>query len=325
MNVQRRDFVRLLASVAAGWPLMARAQQAMPVIGFLTSFLPEGRLRAFRDGLKEAGYVEGQNVKIEYRLADDQNDRLPRLATELVQHGVTVIVAGGTVAAVAAGGATKSVPVVFGIAADPVKLGLVASLRQPGGNMTGVTDLNLDIGPKRLELIHELVPAAAVVGVLVNPTSPDLTEALLRGLQPEAQGMGVQLRVLNASVEADFDQVFASLNRMEVGALIVSPDAIFNARAERLGALSLRYKVPAIYEHRPFAAAGGLISYSSDDDEYFHLVGRYAGKILDGEKPAGLPVMQTTKVEMIINLKTAKALGIEVPLPISGRANELIE
>jgi putative ABC transport system substrate-binding protein len=304
---------------------MARAQQSMPVIGFLSSFLPEGRLRAFRDGLKEAGYVEGQNVKIEYRLADDQNDRLPRLATELVQHGVTVIVASGTVSAVAAGAATKSVPVVFGIAADPVKLGLVASLRQPGGNMTGVTDLNLDIGPKRLELIHELVPAATVIGVLVNPTSPDLTEGLLRGLQPEAHAMGVQLRVLNASIEADFDRVFAGLNQTGVGALIVSPDAMFNARAERLGALSLHYRVPAIYEHRPFAAAGGLISYSSDDDEYFHLVGRYAGKILDGEKPAGLPVMQTTKVEMIINLKTAKALGIEVPLPISGRANELIE
>jgi putative ABC transport system substrate-binding protein len=176
-----------------------------------------------------------------------------------------------------------------------------------------------------LELIHELVPAAAVVGVLVNPTSPDLTEGLLRSLQPEAHAIGVQLRVLNASIGADFDQVFAGLNRMGVGALIVSPDAMFNARAERLGTLSLRYKVPAIYEHRPFAAAGGLISYSSDDDEYFHLVGRYAGKILDGEKPAGLPVMQTTKVEMIINLKTAGALGIEVPLPISGRANELIE
>ena len=322
--MKRREFITFLGG-AAMLPLAARAQQKMPVIGFLTSLLSEGRRRAFRDGLKDAGYVEGQNVKIEYRLASDQNDQLPGLATELVQLEVTMIVAGGTVSAVAAKAATKSVPIVFGIAADPVKLGLVASLRQPGGNATGVTDLNLDIGPKRLELIHELVPAASVIGLLVNPTSPDLTDGALRSLQPAAHAMAVQLHVLSASIEADFDRVFTSLNQMGVGALVVTPDGTFNASAERLGELSLRYKVPTIYEHRPFAAAGGLISYSSDDYEYFHLVGRYAGKILDGEKPSGLPVMQTTKVEMFINLKTAKALGITVPLALSGRADELIE
>ena len=191
--------------------------------------------------------------------------------------------------------------------------------------MTGVTDLNLEIGPKRLELIHQLVPTATVIGVLVNPTSPDLMEAFLLILQPAARAIGVELHVLDASTEAEFDRVFASLNQMGVRALIVSPDATFNARGERLGALSLRYAVPTIYEHRPFAAAGGLISYSSDDDEYFRLVGRYAGKVLDGEKPAGLPVMQSTKVEMIINLKTAKALGIEVPLSMIGRADDVIE
>ena len=323
--MRRGELISLIGCAAVAWSFAARSQQAMPVIGCLTGFLPEGRLRAFRDRLKEAGYVEGKNVKIEFRLANDRNDQLPGLATELVQHIVTVIVAAGTVSAVAAKAATKSVPVVFGMAADPVKLGLVASLRQPGGNMTGVTDLNLDIGPKRLELIHQMVPTATVVGVLVNPTSPDLAEAFSLSLQSIAQAIGVKLQVLHASTEADFDQVFKGLNQTGVGALIISPDATFNALGERLGALSLRYAVPAIYEHRSFAAAGGLISYSSDDDEYFRLVGRYAGKILDGEKPAGLPVMQTTKVEMILNLKTAKALGIEVPLPIIGRANEVIE
>ena len=324
--MRRRDFITLIGVGAADWPLGSRAQQqVLPVIGFLTSALPEARLRAFRDGLKAAGYIEGRNVKIEYRLANDQNDRLPGLATELVQREVAVIVAAGTTSAVAAKAATQSVPVVFAVAADPVKAGLVASLRQPGGNMTGVTDLNLDIGPKRLELIHQLVPTATVIGALVNPTSPDLAEAFLLILQSAARAIGVQLRVLHASTEVEFDQVFASLNQTGVRALIVSPDAMFNAHGEHLGALSLRYAVPTIYEHRPFAAAGGLISYSSDDDEYFHLVGRYAGKVLDGEKPAGLPVMQSTKVEMIINLKTAKALGIEVPLPIIGRADEVIE
>ena len=210
--MRRREFMAsVLAGAAAGWPFAARTQQAMPVIGFLTSALPEGRLRAFRDGLKQAGYTEGRNVKIEYRLANDQNDRLPELATELVQREVTAIVAAGTTSAVAAKAATKSVPVVFAVAADPVKAGLVASLRLPGGNMTGVTDLNLEIGPKRLELIHQLVPTATVMGVLVNPTSPDLTEAFLLVLQPAARAIGVQLHVLHASTEAEFDQVFASL------------------------------------------------------------------------------------------------------------------
>jgi putative ABC transport system substrate-binding protein len=328
--MQRREFITLLGGAAAAWPLAARAQQpAMPVIGFLGSASPDLyaiRLRAFRQGLKEAGYVEGQNVAIEYRWAEGQYDRLPALAAELVHRQVDVIAAaGGTPSAVAAKAATATIPIVFAVSADPVKIGLVASLNRPGGNLTGITSLNVEVGPKRLELLRELLPTATVIALLVNPTNPSLAEPFTRDLKAAASTLGLQLHVLQASTEQDFDRVFADLVRMRAGGLVIMPDNFFITRSEQLAALSLRHAVPAIFEFRPFVAAGGLISYASDETEYYRLVGVYAGKILKGEKPADLPVVQSTKVELLLNLKTAKALGITVPLPLSGRADEVIE
>jgi len=326
--MQRRKFIALLSGAAA-WPFTTRAQQpARPVIGFLSSASPDlyaNRLRAFRQGLKEAGYVEGQNVAIEYRWAEGQNDRLPALAAELVQRHVDVIAAaGGTPSAVAAKAATATIPVVFGVAVDPVKIGLVASLNRPGGNLTGITNLNVEVGPKRLELMRELIPAATNIAVLVNPTSP-IAEPFSRSMQAAARTLGQQVHVLQASTEQDFDKVFADLARLRAGALVISPDVFFNTRSEQLATLSLRHAVPAIYQYHEFTAAGGLMSYGSDETEYYRLIGIYAGRILKGEKPADLPVVQSTKVEMILNLKTAKALGITVPLPLLGRADEVIE
>ncbi|MFI5091452.1 MAG: ABC transporter substrate-binding protein [Terriglobales bacterium] len=326
--MQRRKFIALLGGAAA-WPFAARAQQtALPVIGFLSSASPDlyaNRLHAFRQGLKEAGYVEGQNVAIEYRWAEGQNNRLPVLAAELVQRHVDVIAAaGGTPSAVAAKAATATIPVVFGVAVDPVKIGLVASLNRPGGNLTGITNLNVEVGPKRLELLRELIPTATNIAVLVNPTSP-IAEPFARSMQAAARTLGQQVHVLQASAEQDFDRVFADLVRMRSGALVISPYVFFNTKIEQLAVLSLRHAVPAIFQYREFAAAGGLISYGSDETEYYRLIGIYAGRILKGEKPAELPVVQSTKVEMILNLKTAKALGITVPLPLLGRADEVIE
>ena len=328
--MRRRDFITVLGGTAVTWPLAARAQQpAMPVIGFLGSASPDEyarRLHAFRQGLKEAGYVEGQNVAIDYRWAEDQYNRLPVLAAELVQRQVTVIVAGGgTPSAMAAKAATATIPIVFAVAVDPVKIGLVASLSRPGGNLTGVTNLNVEVGPKRLELLRELLPTATGVAVLVNPTSPSITEQYLKTLQPVARALGLQLHVLNASTDPEFDTVFATMVQLRAGALVIGTDVFFNTRSERLAALSLRHSVPAIYQYRPFVAAGGLMSYGSDENEYYRLVGIYAGKILNGEKPADLPVVQSTKVELIINLRTAKALGLTVPQPLIGRADEVIE
>jgi len=327
--MQRREFITLLGGAAVVWPLMARAQQpAMPIIGFLSSASPDLyviRLRAFRQGLKEAGYVEGQNVAIEYRWAEGQNDRLPTLAAELVKRQIAVIVAGGgTPSAVAAKAATTTIPIVFGVAVDPVKIGLVASLNRPGGNLTGITNLNVEVGPKRLELLRELLPTTTSIAVLVNPTSP-IAEPFVRAMQAAAVTLGLQIHVLQASTEQEFDRVFADLAQLRAGALVISPDVFFNTRIEQLAALSLGHAVPAIYQYREFALAGGLISYGSDETEYYHLIGIYAGRILKGEKPADLPVVQSTKVEMILNLKTAKALGIIVPLPLIGRADEVIE
>jgi len=310
-------------------PLAARAQQpAMPVIGFLSNASPEVyavRLRAFRQGLKEVGYVEGQNLEIEYRWAEGHYNRLPELAAELVHRQVAVIVAGGgTPSAVAAKAATTTIPIVFAVAVDPIETGLVASLSRPGGNLTGVTNLNVEVGQKRLELLHELLPTATIIAVLVNPTSPT-TEPFLRALRPAARALGLQLHVLNASTDRDFDTVFATLGRLRADALVISPDLFFYARLEQLAALSLRHAVPAIHQYRGFVAAGGLMSYASDETEYYRLVGIYAGKILKGDKPTDLPVVQSTKVELIINLKTARALGLTVPLPLLGRADEVIE
>jgi putative ABC transport system substrate-binding protein len=276
--------------------------------------------------LKQVGYIEGQNLDIEYRWAEGQNDRLPMLAAELVQRQVAVIAAaGGTPAALAAKAATQTIPIVFAVSVDPVETRLVASLNQPGGNMTGITNLNVEVGPKRLELLRELLPAATNVALLLNPTSPSITDAFLRTLQPGARAIGLQLHVLHAASDRDFDPVFERLVQLRVDALVISPDVFFNTRSEQLARLALRHGVPAIYQYRPFAAAGGLISYGSDETEYYRLVGVYTGRILKGDKPSNLPVQQSTKVELIINLRTAKALGVTVPLSLLGRADEVIE
>jgi len=323
--MKRREFIALVGGVAT-WPLAARAQQ--PVIGFLGSASPSEyaiRLGAFRQGLKEAGYVEGQNVAIEYRWAEDQYNRLPALAAELVHRQVAVIVAGGgTPSAMAAKAATATIPIVFAVAVDPVKVGLVTSLNKPSGNLTGVTNLNVDVAQKRLELMHELQPTAATIAVLINPTSV-LAEPFLQAVEPAARALGLKLHILNASTDRELDTVFATLAQLRASALVVSTDIFFNTRAEQLAALSLRHAVPTIYAYRPFVAAGGLISYGSDETEYYRLAGVYAGRILKGEKPADLPVQRLTKIELIINLKTAKTLGITVPQSVQSRADEVIE
>jgi putative tryptophan/tyrosine transport system substrate-binding protein len=327
--MKRREFITLLGGTAAAWPLAARAQQTMPVVGFLSNASPALyaiRLAAFREGLKQAGYTEGRNVTIEYRWAEGQNDRLPGLAAELVQRQVAVIASGGgTPAALAAKAATATIPIVFAVSVDPVKIGLVASLNRPGGNLTGITNMNVEVGPKRLELMRELLPNATIMALLVNPDSPSVAEPYTRTLKAVASTLGLQLLVLQAKTEQDFDKVFAAMIQSRADALVIAPDTFFNTRSEKIAVLSLSHALPAIFTYRPFVAAGGLISYGSDEAEYYQLVGAYAGRILKGEKPADLPVQQSTKVELIINLRTAKTLGITVPLTLSGRADELIE
>jgi putative tryptophan/tyrosine transport system substrate-binding protein len=328
-GIKRRAFITLLGGAVTAWPLAARAQQPpMPVIGFLNGASPEGDVpfvAAFRQGLKEAGYVEGQNVTIEYRWAEGQYDRLPSLAAELVQQKVTVIAATSTPAALAAKAATSTVPIVFTTGGDPIKLGLVASLGRPGGNVTGSTLLGAEVGPKRLELARELFPGATTFALLVNPANP-VAATVSKDLQAVADTLGVRLRVLHASTEADFEVAFATAAQLRVSALVIgSPDPLFVSHAARLGALALRHSVPAIYQLREFAAAGGLISYGGYTTDVYRLGGVYTGRILKGEKPSDLPVQQTTRVELILNLKTARALGITVPLPLSGRADEVIE
>ena len=327
--MRRRDFIKAI-TVSTTWPLAVRAQQSqMPVIGFLGSATAQSyemRLRAFRQGLKEIGYIEGQNVEIDYRWAEGQNNRLPILAAQLVQRRVAVLVAGGgTPTAMAAKAAAATVPVDFAVATDPVAVGLVASLDRPGGNITGVTNMNVEIGPKRLELLRELLPSVALVAVLANPANPVLSETFVRDLRGAAGGLGLQLHVLNASTERDIDTAFAQLAQLGAGALLIMPDVFFNSHVAQIATLAINHKVPTIYQYRPFVEAGGLISYGSDETEYYRLVGIQAGKILKGEKPAELPVVRSTKVELLINLKTAKALGITIPLPLSGRADEVIE
>ena len=327
--MRRRAFITLLGGAAVAWPLAARAQQpALPVIGFLNQASPDGYRRmvtAFRQGLQESGYVEGRNVAIEYRWAGGHNDRLPAMVAELVQRQVTVIAATTTPAALAAKAATTSIPIVFEMGGDPIALGLVASLSRPGGNVTGVTQLNVEVASKRLELLHELLPTAIVTALVVNPTNPAVTEVVLRASQAAAQRLGLDLHVLNASSESDFDGVFANVIQLRAGGLVIGSDAFFNSRSEQLAALALRHAVPTVFENREFVAAGGLAAYSGDIADAYHLAGVYAARILKGEKPGELPVQQATKVEMFLNLKTAKALGIKVPLPLLGRADEVIE
>jgi putative ABC transport system substrate-binding protein len=327
--VRRREFITLLGS-AAVWPLAARAQQAaMPAIGVLSAEwrdLFADRLRAFHEGLSETGYVEGRNLAIEYRWAEGRNDQLPALAAELVRRQVTVIVtAGSTPAALAARAATTTIPIVFYLGADPVEVGLVTSLSRPGGNLTGVVTLNVEVGAKRLELLHELIPTATVVALLLNPTNPTLAQTLSRDLQAAARTLGLQLHVLHASNEREIDTAFATLVQLRAGALVIGADALFNSRSEQLAALTVRHAVPAIYQFREFVSAGGLMSYGTTVVDTYRPVGVYTGRILKGEKPAELPVQQATRLELIINLKTAKALGITVPLPLLGRADEVIE
>jgi putative ABC transport system substrate-binding protein len=329
----RREFIALAGGAATSpalWPLAARAQQpGWPVIGFLGAASPDvdaDRLRAFHQGMKEAGYVEGRNVAIEYRWAEGQNDRLPALAAELVHRQVAVIVAaGGTPSALAVKAATATIPVVFGVASDPVEIGLVASLNRPGGNLTGVTNLNVEVARKRIELLHEVVPMATIIALLVNPTSPTLAETQTKELQAAAHILGLALHVIHASAERDFDGAFASLVQRRAGALLIGVDNVFSSKSKQLAALTVRHAVPAIYQWREFAAAGGLMSYGSSNSEYLRLIGIYAGRILKGEKPGDLPVQRATKVELMINLKTAKALGLAIPLPVLGRADEVFE
>jgi putative ABC transport system substrate-binding protein len=300
----------------------------MPVIGFLSSASPDrdaGRLRGFRQGLSDTGYVEGRNVAIEYRWAEEQNDRLPALAADLVGRQVAVIVqAGQVLGAFAAKALTTTIPIIFLTGGDPVALGLVASLNRPGGNLTGVTTLSGELEPKRLELLHTLVPAATTIGALVNQTNP-IAEAQSRQLRTAARTLGLKLELLNATAERDFDTIFAKLVERQAGGLVIGTDGLFISRGEHLGALAVRHAVPAIFQFRAFAAAGGLMSYGGNLADSYRLSGIYAGRILKGEKPGDLPVQQSTKVELIINLKSAKALGLTVPLSLLGRADEVIE
>jgi ABC-type uncharacterized transport system substrate-binding protein len=328
IHIRRREFIFILGGAAAAWPLAARAQQpAMPVIGYLYSGAPEPSahlVAAFRKGLSETGYVEGENVAIYYRWAHGQYERLPALAAELIHRPVAVLAATSTPAALAAKAATTTVPTVFTTAANPVELGLVASLSRPGGNITGATQLNVEIGPKRLEFVRELIPTATVVGLLVNPTNP-AARTLSRDLEAAARILGLELDVLHASMEQHLDEAFATLVQRRASALVIVADAFFNMRSERLGALTLRHAVPAVFQYRAFVAAGGLMSYSGSNTDSYRWAGNYSGRILKGEKPADLPVQQSTKVELIINLKTAKALGLAVPPTLLARADEVIE
>ena len=328
--MRRREFIALLGGAAAAWPLAARAQQAgMPVIGFLDSRSLDAltdRLRGFRQGLKDTGYVGGENVAIEYRWAENQFDRLPVLAAELVRRQVAVIVtSGGATAASAAKAATTTIPIVFTVVEDPVRLGLVASLARPGGNLTGINFLSGELTAKRLELLRALVPAATRVAVLVNPANARNTETTLRDVEPAARAMGQQIQVLNASTSREIDTAFATIVRERPDALFVGGDAFFSARRVQLALLAGRHGVPAIYSDREYADAGGLMTYGSNIVDVYRQVGVYAGRILKGAKPADLPVVQSSKFELVINHQTARMLGLTVPPSLLATADEVIE
>jgi len=328
VRINRREFITLLGGAAVAWPLAARAQQpAMPVIGFLHSSSPEPyRLRAFRQGLKDAGFIEGENVAIEYRWADSQIDRLPALAAELVQRRVAVIAAsGGTPSILAAQAATTTIPIVFALAEDPVRLGLVASLARPSGNLTGINFFGTELAAKRLELLRELVPGAIRIAVLVDPTNATNTETTVRGVEAAARAKGLQIQVLNASNSREVDATFATLASERPDALLVGSTAFLADRRVQLAQLAARHAVPAIYVDRQFAEVGGLMSYGASLGDAFRQVGVYSGRILKGAKPADLPVLQSTKFELVINAPTARMLGLTVPPTLLATADEVIE
>ena len=326
--MRRREFLSLVGGATIVFPLVVHAQQPVPEIGFLGSDsadLYAERLSAFRLGLKQAGYAEGQNVAVEYRWAEGRNDRLPELAADLVRRRVAVLVGSTTPTALALKAATTQIPIVFFVAGDPVALGLVASLSRPGGNLTGTTSMTLEVGSKWLQLLHEIVPAASDFAVLINPTSPVLAKSQTHDLQAAARTLGLRLHLLQASTDSDLDAAFASLGQLKPAGLVITSDLFFFTRAERLAASTMRNKLPATFGFPEFAKAGGLISYGASVTEQHRTIGVYAGRILKGEKPADLPIQQSTKVELIINLRTAKALATTVPNTLIGRADEVIE
>jgi putative ABC transport system substrate-binding protein len=327
--MQRRAFITLLGGVAA-WPLSARAQSsALPVVGFIRDGSADASVRlaaAFRKGLKETGYVEGQNVMVEYHWLEGQYDRLPALVADLVRRQVAVIATPGNVPSLAAKAATATIPIIFGVGDDPVQQGLVASLARPGGNVTGINFFSTEVTAKRLRLLHDLVPKAVRIAVLLNPANAEIAETTLRDVKEAAPTIGLQIQMtLNASTIGEIDAAFATLARERPDALFVAGDAFFVSQREQLAALTARHQLPAAYSVREVVAAGGLMSYGGDLTDVFHQIGVYTGSILKGAKPADLPVLQSTKFEFVINLKTARALGIEVPSALLLIADEVIE
>ena len=326
--MQRREFIALVGGASFAWPRIGRAQQSMPVVGFLNGAAPElytKFLGEFRRGLNEMGFVEGQNVVVEYRWAENHYERLPELAAELVRRQVTVIAATSTPAALAAKATNTKIPIVFTTASDPVALGWVASLARPAGNMTGATQLNMELGPKRLELMRQLLPDASSIALVINPSNPRVAEVQTHDAQEAARSLGLQLLILQASTQAEFDNVAAGLSKRSIGLVVAGGDSFFLSESAALAAITVRYAVPSVFLGREFAAAGGLISYGGSVADSYHLAGIYTGRILTGEKPGDLPVHRSSKVEMFINLKTAKALGLTIPPGLVIAADEVFE
>ena len=328
--MQRREFITLLGGAAATWPLAARAQQAsrMPVVGFLNAAIADHYKKftdEFRRGLREMGFVEGQNVLVEYRWADGHYERLPDLAADLINRRVAVIAATSTPAALVAKRATTTIPIVFTTGSDPVELGLVANIARPGGNVTGATQITMELGPKRVELLHQLVPKAAVLALAVNPNNPAVAEAQIRDAQDAARSLGLQLEILRASTEEEFDKAVANLPQRAGGLVIAGGDSFFLSESAKLAAITVRHNVPAIFHGREFAASGGLLSYGASVADSYHLAGIYTGRILTGEKPGDLPVQRSSKLEIFINFRTAKTLGVTIPQGLVISAGEVFE